>query len=132
MAVVSTSDARTLPIDEAVSVLGISRRTIERRRDGRSWLVEIPATAPSEVEQLRARVVELIATVEQLTASDGQMRARVAELEKALAVAEARFEAADAERDYLRQTHAAALSLSQRLLLEPTRAERAWWAFWRH
>lgn len=132
----STSNARTVPIDEAVGILGVSRRTIERRlakgelagrRDGRAWLVELPATAPTEVEELRARVVELTANVKQLTATDGQTHARLAELEKALAVAEARLESAEAERTYLRQALAASLTLSQKLLPERTESNRPWW-----
>jgi len=136
----STSNARTVSIDEAVGILGVSRRTIERRlakgelagrRDGRVWLVELPAAAPTEAEELRARVVELTANIEQLTATDGQTRARLVELEKALAVAEARLESAEAERAYLRQALAASLTLSQKLLPERAESNRPWWKVWR-
>jgi len=121
---------RQLTIDQAAVELGISRRTVERRcargvlrsvHDGARLLVLLP----TPTDTLTAKLEQLTATVEQLTA---RLTAVEAERDQAKAL----LEAAIGERDYLRQAHAASLTLSTRLL--PERAEsanRPWWKVWR-
>jgi len=164
----NTTPDRLVTLDQAAAVLGVSRRTIERRlakselngkRDGKTWLVELPKLLPAENDTLRARVVELSDKVGQLTAEREQLSRSLSEaqderhrlreqliqvtnereelsqqarrLDSEAAVLRAQLEAVTGERDYLRQAHAASLTLSTRLLPERTESNRPWWRVWR-
>jgi len=125
----SQSADRQLTIDQAAAELGISRRTVERRcargvlrslHDGGRLLVLLP----TPTDTLTAKLEQLTATVEQLT---DRLTAVEAERDQAKAL----LEAVTSERDYLRQAHAASLTLSTRLLPERTETRPSWWRVWR-
>lgn len=135
MPAMNETNATWLSIDDAARALGISSRTIRRRlnsgelageRRGREWLVRMPDVAPSEVDTLRD-------TVQRLTDNVTSLSKRLSDVEAERDRARELLEAVTGERDYLRQAHAAALSLSQRLLPERTESRSALsvLAFWR-
>jgi excisionase family DNA binding protein len=133
-----TPETRQVSIDEAAQILGLSRRTIERRltdgrlsghRQGVRWLVDVPVSHDAPTPFPDRRDDAKTRKLSEVTRERDELARRVADLE--------------GERDYLRQALAAALTLSQQLL--PERAEapsspttsttgettRPRWQFWR-
>ena len=122
--------ARQVSVTEAARLLGVSRRTIERRvkdgtltvtRDGRRRLVALPEGASTVTEDgtdtTEARLSQTLAQCAELSAECAVLRQRVADV--------------TTDRDYLRSALAAALTLQQKALPERTEQRAAWWQFWR-
>jgi len=153
-----SSATRRVTADEALEILGISRRTLQRwlrigtisgLRVGRQLLVDIPTDAitsqtttprdtrrpvsPNVAPELDSARHELAALRQNLSARDLQL----AELRHQLELAQAEvahlhseLATAQAERDYLRQALAASLTVQQRLLPERATGSRPWWQIW--
>jgi len=116
-------------VTEAAHLLGVSRRTIERRiadgtlivtRDGHQRLVALPddtVEVPHDAtETTEARLSLALAQCAEIGRERDLLRQRVADLVS--------------ERDYLRSALAASLTTTQKLLPERS-GQRPWWAFWR-
>lgn len=124
-----------VPLVDAARSLGCSvdkvRRRIRKgelvaRKDNAGrLLVDVPGE--SEVDALAVCQREL-AAARQTLADTGT---RLAEQEREIAVLCAQIEGVTGERDYLRQAHAASLTLSTRLLPERAESNRSRWQFWR-
>lgn len=143
------TETRQLPLTEAARLLGISRRTAQRRltdgtltgvKVGQKWLIDVDlaqVAAPeprqdsatsaylAELGIVRAQLTEALTECNTLRQDCATVRAECATLAR-------RATDLESERDYLRQALAAALTLGQQRLL-PERAEsgRAWWKVWR-
>lgn len=154
---IATSDGqqvRQVPIDEAVSLLHLSRRTIERRlargtlagtKDGGRWLVDVPladmtatevrqGVDSGEVDRLRlqlaeatAKLADMAEQVADLTRQHDSLTQQLADMTATGDVLRQRVDELTSERDYLRSALAAALTLQQKALPERTETGRRWW-----
>ena len=133
-----------MPLTEAAKLLGISRRTAQRRLEsgaltgqkvGARWLVDVvaePTEPPTAPEPLTvAPTVALLVEVIDLRATLAEVSADRDNLRHESALLRVRLDSAESERDYLRSALAASLTLGQRLLPERTGQRPSWWKVWR-
>lgn len=137
------TETRQVPLTEAARLLGISRRTAQRRLEsgaltgakvGARWYVDVvaePTEPPTAPEPLTvAPTVALLVEVIDLRATLAEVSADRDELRHESALLRTKLDSAESERDYLRSALAASLTLGQRLLPERT-ASIPRWRFWR-
>jgi excisionase family DNA binding protein len=139
------TETHRLPLTEAARLLGISRRTAQRRLEsgaltgakvGARWFVDVvtePLAEPTEPESRALDpAVALLAEVSALRSTLAEVVSDRDSLRHESALLRAKLDSAESERDYLRSALAASLTLGQSQRLLPERAaSRAWWQVWR-